>query len=447
MISVFGAIWLICLLFSLNDKYKMLFMLLLSTVIQSSYIFLIGKTDVSCQIVTCLVFIIRYLPHGETKLKISKKFRSGIIWSVYLLIISIVAPIIFNGRQVKGITNNEFDFNTFHVVTIHPSISNVFECITILLYVCVAIILYNRRSKYEVEKVDSIITNVFYFVIIVGTIHVILMALHLPTNIYQLLIHNEADYLGSTFVTRYQPGIGNLVKFFSTFYEASYCGSYLAVMLAYFTMKEGQKHRSINIVLCIIFLILNLTSTGLATAIIFFAILLVYRSRQGRISKKVMIATFVEIIFGVAILVSIPSLREKIFSYTVGKKETGSFALRTMVDAIALEQYKLTYGVGLGVNSIECYSLIPALLAQTGTIGFLLFFWWNNSVLKVPRHGNSSVSSTPHCFMLMVSLISQILAVQALNYCVYWMCIWILMITSFKFYNNQQVENKISLNK
>ncbi len=421
-VSLFGIIWSTLILICINNRKRMLLLLLLSTVIQASYVMVVAGFDINAMLVTSIAFIIQHI-FQNSKIGLSRKWMTMIVYSLYLIVVSVAAPLAFSGHTVVGMTNNEYDFGLTHIETIQLSGKNLSQPLAIFLYVVVALIVYQNREKYSLSDVKKYIRFVFYFVLVTGFIHELIMFLGLSTNMYQMLIHNEADIIGNTFVDRYY--IGRYVKFFSTFYEPSYCGAYLAAMLGFFLIDNGKKRKQ-NILLCVVAIMLNMCSTGLVCAVFVIIVYAIIQFKNGNLSMNKMIVFFLAIISFVAIIGFVPSIRNLVFEYTIRKTASGSFAIRTFVDGIAFKEFIYTKGIGLGLNSIQCYSLWATLLSQAGIIGTILYIFFNKKIIH--KLGSSKLLYS-HCVVLMLITVylAQLLSIQALNFCTYWLVIWLAM--------------------
>lgn len=247
MVSVFGSIWIALTIYCFFKSEKALIKLILfSTVFQASYVLLVGTMDINASIVTCIAYILRKFINNQT-IKIYPWGKRAIIYGLYLIFISIVAPNIFAGRQVTGITNNEYNFNTFHWTTIGFSFSNLAQPLTILLYILTGIFLYSSNERLNREELSKYLQRIFYFVAIAGIIPIVLKYFEFPTTTYEILIHNERDILGNTMLDIQT--LGPITKFISTFYEASVCGAYLTAMFYYFLYSEIH-YKKITLVIC-----------------------------------------------------------------------------------------------------------------------------------------------------------------------------------------------------
>lgn len=422
IVSVFGIWWIILLLayYVIKKNDYLIFVIMLSFVFQASYVFAIGKVDINASIVTCLFALINSLYSTHGRMKAISWHRSMFWFVLWALIISIVAPTFFEGMQVMGITNNEYDFHKYHWETIQLSVSNISQCLTIILYALTAIAIYSREETISLRKYQNIYLRVYFIVAILGICNMTLMLFHLPTELYQTIFHNEVDIIGDTFVNRYY--MGDFSKFFSTFYEASYCGAYLAVsatlFLHYFKTNTYIK------ILSLILLTLNLSSTGFVTFLILEFLVAILGLKRQRISKNTFMIYITLVIAAIILILSNSPIIDSLYSYTIGKTTSGSFNIRTRVDTIALQTLPRTYGLGLGMNSIQTYSLIPSLLAQVGVIGLLLYA---NFVIRCMKWA-SRARIEAIIIQLIGIIIAQILSIQALNFCLFWQAIFAITI-------------------
>lgn len=438
-VSVFGIWWVILLLtYYVNKRYEyLIFLVMLSFVFQASYVFVIGKADINAGIVTCFFVLINTLYSTRGKLKTVAWQRIMLLFVFWTLIISIVAPSLFKGMQIMGITNNEYDFHKFHWETVQLSASNISQCLTIILYALTVVSLYTKDKVVSNQEYQKIYLRVYSVVAILGLCNMALMFFHLPTELYQTVFHNEADIIGDTFVNRYY--IGSFSKFISTFYEASYCGAYLAVssilFLHYFDTSIFIKAFSL------VLLAFNLSSTGFVTFLVLESLVIIQNFRRHIISKK-RLTVYITLLIVAAILILFnSSIIDNLYAYTIGKTSSGSFNIRTKVDSIALQTLPQTHGLGLGMNSIQTYSLIPSLLAQVGVIGLLLYTFFVARCIKWASHITSEAIIT----QLMGIIIAQILSIQALNFCLFWQAIFAIAVVRADESTRTTVSGKVDM--
>lgn len=417
-VSVFGIWWVLLLLtYYVKKRYEyLIFLVMLSFVFQASYVFTIGKTDINAGIVTCFFVLINTLYSTHGRLKTVAWQRTMFLFVFWTLIISIVAPSLFKGMQIMGITNNEYDFHKFHWETVQLSASNISQCLTIILYALTVVSLYTKDIVVTNKVYQKIYLRVYFIVAILGLCNMALMLFHLPTELYQTLFHNEADIIGATFVNRYY--IGNFSKFIATFYEASYCGAYLAVssilFLHYFDTSIFIKAFSL------VLLASNLSSTGFVTFLAMEFLVIIQSFRRRTLSRNKLIIYITLLVAATLLVINNSSIFDNLYAYTIGKTSSGSFDLRTKVDSIALKTLPKTHGLGLGMNSIQTYSLIPSLLAQVGVIGLMFYSFFIARCIKWASH----ITGEAVVMQFIGIIIAQILSIQALNFCLFWQAIF-----------------------
>lgn len=420
-ISVFGILWFSAIIFCFFKPIEyFIYLLLFSTVFQASYVVVIGGFDINATILTCVALIINCLMRNKFVISLPHWGRLGLVYVLFAFAISIIAPMVFVGTVIKGITNSEYDFHKFHTVVVSFSAGNISQPLTMIIYMITAIFLYNNRDKIKYKQLLLWVQRIFFFVFIVGIVHIVFMYFHLPLDWMKLLLHNESDITGATFLDFYF--MGNFAKFMSTFYEPSYCGAYLAIMLMSFLNCDIPK-KKITIICCVIGLLLNLTSTGLITMFVCGAILLIRTLSKSKIKRKTWNLFFITSAIFLLVLASFSNLRNFLYSFTLGKVGSGSFELRTMVDQIALDHFFNSNLVGLGLNSVQAYSLIPSLLAQIGLVGTFLFIAFIISIHKQIKNQNSNIKLYLEITLISV-LVAQVLSIQALNFCLFWFVIF-----------------------
>lgn len=427
-ISIFGVIWLIALFVSFTKQIKYtLYLLIFSFVFQSAWVIEIVGVDLNASLITSIFFISRALLLKNGKIKIPSWGKYGLIYAFFTIIVSIIAPNIFSGMQLQTMTNEGFNFNRVDTVIISFSFSNLTLGLSILLYLVDAIMISNIDFHIEWRHFEKIFKNIFIFVSIVGVVHVLFTFLGVPVTILKELFHNEYKIIGNTYFDMLLLPQYRFARLMSTFYEPSYCGAYLVMALAYFYFAD-IKNRKIYLLTGTIELLLCLASTGFLTLIMFAFVYIFFSALRGKIPLKKIIAVGCPVIIvGIIILIN-PTMRNLLYNFTLGKVNSDSYSLRKIVNKYAMDAFIKTYGMGVGGNAIDTYSLFYSLLSQIGICGFILYVLFIKAVFSANLKIQDAKKKWQMISIVLIPLIASIISCQALNFCVFWMGICIFAI-------------------
>ena len=169
--------------------------------------------------------------------------------------------------------------------------------------------------------------------------------------------------------------VGGLPRISSTFKEASVFAMHFLGILGFFGL--GLQKRFFAIIV-LIALILSTSSTayfGLLGLIFIWAVLDI----PQRVKKALLTALVILICMAIAIVWDYEFNEGFLIDGMVFDKFEGfSGKARMNAEAMALDTFISTWGLGAGVGSMRCSSLFTTLLATTGWLGVLLFgiFLW-----------------------------------------------------------------------
>lgn len=438
-VSVFGIVWLCITIFACCKKNikSLIYVLLFSTVFQAQYVLAFGNNAINAMTITSIAFIIRAFIFDHKNIVFNSWSKYAIIFVFFVLISSIILPLVFKGISFITISNDDFDFNRFGIAQVSFDLGNLTQAFSLILYAIVAILIFNYRELFTSEEIFSLIQKIFILVFVIGCIHLLLEKYNILMPFFRILVHNESDLLGSDMLDI--NGIFGFAKFMSTFYEASYCGAYLSITFFVFLLHEF-KYKNLLLVLCLIAILFNFSTTGIATFLCGIIFVFVEQVWNKRLNLKFVSIVIVILLLLLVLYIINPNILVPIKDLTLNKTSSGSFNLRTQVDQIAIQVFSMSHGLGIGMNQIQTYSLIPALLAQTGVIGFILYVMF---YLKTIFFAKKSIHAytVSNIISLLIVLVSQLMSISPLNFCVFWYCIWIVMITHISIERNEKVDN------
>lgn len=403
----------------------MIYLVIASFVFQPAWVFIIAGNDINCSLVTCSVFILTYAMKHR-KFIFSKLCKSMMIYSGYTLLISIVAPLLFSGLVITSMSNDGYNFNYFDTNVLGLSFSNITQPLSILLYSFTAVLLYSYCRNAEWAWFDKFFIRVFVFVWSVGMLHFVLVNVGLPITILRELFHNEYVIWGASIFDGMGGG-DSFCHFMSTFAEPSYCGGYLSMCLMYFLFGDHKRKKEL-IGMDLIALILNMSSTGFATACIGIFIYILIAIQNNKINNKFLVGIISFAIVGIICIVLIPGIGDAIYIKTIGKVSTGSAKLRNINNMFCWDVFIKTYGIGAGLNTVVSYSLVFSLLSQIGAIGTLLYIFFVLNVYGALGRINNKTIRNQVFYLLTCSIIASVLSCSALNLCFFWQAICMMAI-------------------
>lgn len=432
-VSIFGIIWclLIVFFFARNNIKYLIFLSIISFVFQSNYVFAIGCFTLNASVITCSALIVKYFITNQLNLRSNTVLNYGYLYAFYMIIISIVSPILFNGLEINSMSNIDYDHGIIRTFNLDLSVHNLTQPFSVLLYVLTATVIFNCRKKLSYYEIVTVFKVTYWMVLCIGVVHVVGMYLCETMLTLKELTHNEYHILGATYFDLYLNDNTSFARLMSTFYEPSYCGGYFAMCLCYFLNEKVLKNRYLYLISCILGLILNMSSTGLITSLFLLFISIVIYKKNFLIcfvKKRVEIIVFC-IICIILVLITSSEIRDLLYLMTVEKINSGSFEVRSIVNKFSWDVFKNSYGIGVGVNSLQVYSLPYALLSQIGIFGTLIYIRFI-IVIYNKLNNNFNTNFLAKC-CISGSIIASILSCSELNLCLFWMSIFYLM-TTFK---------------
>lgn len=433
MVSLFGVIWLALILISFTREFKYtIYLQIFSFVFQSAWVVVVGA-DLNASLITSVFLIVRYFMQSKSgRVRVPYWGKRGLAYTGYALIVSVIAPLLFAGLTITHMTNAGYNFGIVEYYNLSFSINNLTQPFSIILYTVDAIIIYNYCKKYPIyfNELKTGFNIIFYFVATIGIIHVVFMYFHVPLGIIRELFHNEYQMIGSTYFDYYNY-IGNIVRLMSTFYEPSYCGVYIAGCLFVFLMEK--KRKAWKIVLAILLGLLNMSSSFFATVLIFVICYCLHRFLKYKsVSSRNINLLITILLIAFVLFFAFPPLKEMVIEFTIGKFASGSYNLRTNLNGYAWDAFLSTYGIGVGVNSIETSSLAIALVAQTGIIGTILYIFFISGLFKKIKEMDQD-KRTFITAMILCSIIGGIVSCSALNFNVFWFSIMYFSAMQFNY--------------
>jgi len=374
----------------------------------------------------------------------------------YVIFISILGPIIFNGYPVfpplLGI-----DYSAIYGLSpLEFSSLNIAMPLYILFYSAVFLYLLTLHLEEKDIKLILATWKITIFLTIFLLIFQLIFSFLGNENI--LAYVNNAPQSDHSLDTFSYSGYV-FARLQGTFYEPSMASPFLVGIFMY-EFASGRKTIANILGLVIIASLLLLTTS--ATAYMSILIMLfVYlflnfpvrlKGHQLFLQKstlKILASTLFSIIVTFLIIVSILRLDTIIYiisTFILEKPKTGSFYSRTTADIHSLKLFLNTYLMGVGIGSHRGSSLITNLLGTTGIVGTVLFLLF---IVKFIKYSYDILKKTNYfsCFYLVLSaVISMSIAIPDLTLPTFWQFLYITIIVlqMVKYDENKKYETTLS---
>ncbi len=392
--TLFGAIWVAVLAWSFlkkDDEY-ILFMLLLSGVLQCNNVLVLGGSGIGPFVITSIVFTIRYFAHNFRKYRFSYRVYTILcLWVMLAIIISLVA--------------NNANLNIYFI-----NIAQIFSYILCFLTV--------QKIGYRIDDAvfRKMIVFIIDFVLVVGIIQYFIFIIGIPRhNFIATLLYNDTI---STSVAYYATA---QMRLFSTFMEPSYCAAFLVGVLFYVCYNYKKiKHPYARICFIVCEIVLTASTTAYVATAICGMIFMLYGRQYKLLIKLVPIAVIGLIIIFVS---------GRFDSVISNKMESGSAVERTMWNMRALEAFLDSPLYGVGYKNSRASSLFLSIIAEQGLFGLSAFLSICLYNLKILIKKNSSDIVKPAMWFFLGVLVCQLIACPDFDFCVLWMSMYIIGIS------------------
>lgn len=314
------------------------------------------------------------------------------VFLLYVILISIVGPIIFSEYPVFPPLLG-LDYSAIYGPSpLELSKLNIAMPLYIWFYSFTFLYLLSSRFREKDIKLLLTIFNIsivliFFFLIIqlisffLGTGDILAYINTAPQREYRISVFSYSGYI--------------LPRLQGTFGEPSMIAPFI---IGIFMYKLAYKEKKITDILSLIFIVLFLLFTISTTAYLsLFFMLLIYfflnfpvkLTSQKLILQKSKIKIFVSSLFLimlifliVAVVIGLDFILNLISTFIFKKTETLSFFSRTTADLHSLKLFFDTFFIGVGIGSHRSSSLIANLLATTGIVGTILFLLFIAKFIK-----------------------------------------------------------------
>lgn len=401
--TIFGAIYIIILIFAFFTNIKFLFALtIFSSVLQCDNVFVIGSAGIGPQVITSFVFFIKVILIKKDKfLIINKKILLIEISAFLMLIISFISLIV----------NNKLE-------------NVIFRYLQLIIYFLCFIAMSKVSDLIDNKFVHKCIKYLSVFLIIVGFIQLMITTGLLPrfTLIKELLYNDNLSNV--IYFTR-----DNYFRILSTYMEPSYYACFLVGAFYYFLI---QVKRTKGEIVLTFFLFIQIILTFSSTAYIAFAVIgLVYFILTKNWKKRLIMALLA--VAGLLILYF--GFYDVLDSVILSKAESGSANARFANDAKAIRIFNENKFIGVGYKTIRASSAITTILAEMGIIGLSCYSILNFFIVKDIFHADKKNIDKQELGIRVAILsvvVAQIVAVPDIDICAYWMWMNILAVVMLK---------------
>ena len=393
--TLFGIIWILLIFFCFlhKDIKYMLFLTIISMLIQCSNVFNFPNLRCGPQIITSFAFIIKSLLYKD----IDKEVDNNNMGIPLLIIYIFINYLLINSN----------------------SGANILNLIQIAIYTITFIrikIVYKFISD---EFIDKCIKYITYIILFVGFFNIFINLLGLSkNNIIGILLFNDSKnpniyyYMNST-------------RFYSTFMEPSYVAGLLCGLFLYYHIKCNELSSTSNILIEVLLglaIILTKSSTAYGT---FLIIMSTYYLKN--IKKR---STWFYIFAGIIIFALIFTCTD-ILNQVIFKKSVSSSArVREIWNNQARNAFYIKPIFGNGYKTLRASSLYLNILGELGAVGLIIYFNIIRKFLFPILHNKDKKNNIIYNYLVLALIISQLIACPDLDLCSFWLVMYIYKMNS-----------------
>lgn len=405
-ITIFGIVCLtmLAIAFIKNKANMMLALLILGMNLQSASVFLLGEQGVGFQMVISAAFAIwvfaysRIVTDGKLVIRRSTLAQKISVTSAILLG---VFCIITTYKK-----NNPYDGNR-----------NVMLYLIMLgIYIICYLSVWHASKRFNHRDVDKIVTCVALYIAIIGVVQLLTTVNILPRNIILETFVYTPDTKSAYYLVSFYPRV------FSVFMEPSYCAAFLVGSFYYIISKEKLDKYCVRLaIVLVVEILLTFSSTAYGA---FFVTGLIYLALcKNKKALKWLIP--LAIVMGMLLLAT--GVLQQILNDVIFSKGTsGSGVTRAGWDRHAMAVFHDNPWFGVGYKGVRGSHLYTSILGQLGIVGTILYVLM---ILPLIIAGLKSKRTTSATLFLIGSIISQLIALPDLDFCVFWEGMYIMALT------------------
>jgi hypothetical protein len=363
---------------------------LLSTIFQCNDVVRIGSLGLGSTIVTSLWFIVFYGITRPIKLK----------FSITILIVFLL--LLFTNSILKS------------------GITNILVVAQLFIYYLCARCIHKISRSLNPKECLGYVNKVLLAVILFAPIQYVATIGLLPRDFLSPFFFNDfGDSVYFHYPERYQ-------RLLSTFLEPSFCAPFLVGSFYYFLHMRGLKKNNIILLSFILIeLLLTKSSTGFLS---FFIIGVFYLLLVKGIKWLIRFSPLLIVLLAVIAFLGKDVLNDVIFD----KMSTDSGKYRAMQDLNSIEMFMHNKLLGVGYGTMRSSSLLITMLAEIGMVGAALFLYYIYVTVRPLLAGqkiSTKYDTAVRLFFLNVVL-SQLIAIPDLQYCVFWLSIYLISLSN-----------------
>jgi hypothetical protein len=241
----------------------------------------------------------------------------------------------------------------------------------------------------------------------------------------------------------------------ATYQEPSMLSPFIVGVYSYYlynTFKyKSFSHLTITIIALILIFLSTSTTAYISTMVL--TLLVICFNLPLRIKNYIVYINPSRIIIIFIIIITIPIIFMGIIFFTIGldsfiflvneylinKSSSLSYKARTTADLHALKLFIDTYGFGVGLGSNRPSSILPYLLSQLGFVGTWLFLVFIYKIMYFTYKSLKNTEYFQYFFLIPAVLVSQLIAYPDITNSTLWQFIYISIIFSRRFQNNETI--------
>ena len=391
--TLFGIIWMLISIWAFSRKSikPLMAVTLFGMTLQCNNVIEFGGLTCGPQLISSALFIAKSYTY-RAGFSLGKICKTELTW-VLLIIYIMVNLFVMHANVAQGRALN-----------------------VLMISVYVWAFLQFRKMSKDVDEIfiNKCVRALTTFLLFVAAIQFVIELLRLPKNtILATLIYNDS---GNTNICYYNK---NAVRIYSTFMEPSYCAAIFVGALFYVwnnAKRITNKNKNILIVALVACILLTESSTAYGTLAILFALYGIQNSNK----KKTWIAILVSTVAVLFLMTCTDVLDTVIFD----KMSSGSGKVRSRMNNRAFENFLQSKWIGVGYKNSRGSSIVPTILSELGIVGFIpyvMFVWW---IFMVIFKSKKDTVLQGTAYMVMASIISQIIACPDMDLCTFWLSMY-----------------------
>lgn len=398
-ITVFGCVWILAGIYIvLRGNIKSLITYtLLGMVLQSANVIILNGIGVGPQLVGTVFFICGTLKIDEFKIKVMK--RKGVCMLMLFIAIQCVSLYFNNDLQNK-----------------------LLFVLQLIIYLLGFFSAYSASMDLDVSSIDRVIKTVIVFVLSIGIIQ-FAQSIHIMPKIGLLRMAFFNDTGSGVFYNL----PFDVTRLYSTFMEPSYCAPFLVGAFYYIlcqtTLVKNKINKENYILLAVIAIEIMITQS--ATGYAAMVICALFYMLAGK--EKKFFYQMIPIVMCILPIALMP-FWNTIYVNVLGKLTSGSGKVRSFWNENAFNAFLNNPLLGVGYKNSRASSLIYTVLAESGVIGMAVYIVANCDILREAYRKRREMS--PYylgaLFMLFSAVVCQIIACPDIDFCVYWMSLYIV---------------------